>query len=85
MAEPKLPAGYIYGLVIAKAIRAVGDMTDQDDPYPDGPPIELAQAVTFTPVEAGNKQRVHRVERRRKNVQAFRSTDRPHHRPRTRC
>nr|DAX95842.1 MAG TPA: hypothetical protein [Caudoviricetes sp.] len=53
MAEPKLPAGYIYGLVVAKAIRAVGDMTDQDDPYPDGPPIELAQAVTFTPVEVG--------------------------------
>jgi len=57
MAEPKLPAGYIYGLVVAKAIRAVGDMTDQDDPYPDGPPIELAQAVTFTRLRSAGSSR----------------------------
>ena len=41
MSEPKLPSEYKFGLVTARAIRAVGDMGPEDDPYPDGPPVKL--------------------------------------------
>lgn len=51
MAEPKLPSEYKFGLVTARAIRAVGDMGPEDDPYPDGPPVKLDKAVTFTPAD----------------------------------
>lgn len=53
MAEPKLPVGYAYGYVIARAIRAVADSTASDDPYPDGPPVSLERAVIFRPLETG--------------------------------
>lgn len=51
MSEPKLPEDYRFGLVTARAIRAVGDMGPEGDPYPDGPPVKLAKAVTFTPAD----------------------------------
>lgn len=51
MAEPKLPAQYAYGRVVARAIRAVADSTPEDDPYPDGPPVSLKRAVIFRPLE----------------------------------
>lgn len=51
MSEPKLPEEYRFGLVTARAIRAVGDMGPEDDPYPDGPPVKLDRAVTFTPAD----------------------------------
>lgn len=51
MSEPKLPSEYKFGLVTARAIRAVGDMGPEDDPYPDGPPVKLAKAVMFTPAD----------------------------------
>nr|DAS05843.1 MAG TPA: hypothetical protein [Caudoviricetes sp.] len=51
MSEPKLPEDYRFGLVTARAIRAVGDMGPEDDPYPDGPPVKLDRAVTFTPAD----------------------------------
>ena len=51
MSEPKLPSEYKFGLVTARAIRAVGDMGPEDDPYPDGPPVKLDRAVTFTPAD----------------------------------
>lgn len=51
MAEPKLPSEYKFGLVTARAIRAVGDMGPEDDPYPDGPPVKLDRAVTFIPAD----------------------------------
>lgn len=53
MPEPKLPDEYAYGYVVARAIRAVADSTPEDDPYPDGPPVEMRQAVTFRPIETG--------------------------------
>lgn len=53
MAEPKLPAQYAYGRVVARAIRAVADSTPEDDPYPDGPPVSLKRAVIFRPLETG--------------------------------
>jgi len=53
MPEPKLPAEYAYGYVIARAIRAVADSTAADDPYPDGPPVSLNRAVIFRPLETG--------------------------------
>lgn len=48
----------------ARAIRAVGDMGPEDDPYPDGPPVKLDRAVTLIPadrwrlVPGGPSQRV---------------------------
>lgn len=51
MAEPKLPSEYQFGLVTARAIRAVGDMGPENDPYPDGPPVKLDKAITFTPAD----------------------------------
>ena len=51
MSEPKLPSEYKFGLVTARAIRAVGDMGPEDDPYPDGPPVHMDRAVTFTPAD----------------------------------
>lgn len=47
--EPPLPTpDYAYGYVVARAIRAVGDMTPQGDEYPDGPPITMPGALLTT-------------------------------------